>query len=56
MEYRPISTDRRKLITALHEHLNEPIQYTGFPKFMYQVGNYCITRDRFHELPGGVDG
>ena len=45
MEYRPISTDRRKLIAALHEHLDEPIQYTGFPKFMYQIGNYSVTRD-----------
>lgn len=44
INYNVSGADRKRLVTAIAEHLGEKAKYLGAPSFSYQVG--CITVDK----------
>lgn len=45
INYNVSSSDRKRLVAAIAEHMGEKAKYLGAPGFAYQVGGYTISVD-----------
>jgi hypothetical protein len=45
LKFNRTGTERKQLVGAISEILNQPIQYLGAPTFAYEVGGYHIDKE-----------
>jgi len=55
INYRVTGPARKKLVIAISEITNQPLNYLGAPSFEYRVGEFCVDREGVLTGPDNTD-